>query len=168
MTFLLLAARAKLHGEALAAADAIGSDQQTKVGSLNAPVLDDAALWVSRLWDTATGAIEAAWEDGRGAATALIERFGEEVSELRGSFSEGAAAVIDLVAERLTEYARTLTRRLMSQFEENLTVGGHRFEVRGVTVQQKLKMTGSLKASLSELCSFVSEGDITISASYAG
>ncbi|MBV9566486.1 MAG: hypothetical protein JOY90_39500 [Bradyrhizobium sp.] len=167
MTFLVLATRANLHNEALAAADAVGADGAPPVGRLNAPALDDAKLWVTRLWDTAAGAIEAAWEDGRAAAAPLIERFGQEILELRETFAEGAKAVIDLVAERLAEYARTLTRRLMSQFEENLTIGVHRFEVRGITVQQKLKMTGTLKASLHELCSFVSEGEITVSAKYA-
>jgi hypothetical protein len=167
VTLLLLATRRGLHDAALAAANALAAEPPLPAGRMNAPRLDDVKAWVTRLWDTAVGAIETAWEEGAAAAKSLVERFGEELRELRTSFAEGAAAVSEMVAERLAEYARNLTRNLLRQFEGELTLADRRFEVRGITVQQRIKMTGSLKASLNDLCSLVSEGEINISASYA-
>lgn len=166
MTILLLATRGVVHEEALAAAAAIGADAPLHGDRLNAPTLDAARAWVQRLWDTAEGAIEAAWDDGAEAAAALIERFGAEIAELRTTLAEGARSVLETIAEKLAEYARTVTRRLLRQFEEALAIGGRSFEVKSVTVQQRVKLTGSLKASLKELCSMVSEGEVSVSATY--
>jgi hypothetical protein len=166
MTLLLLATRSDVHEEALAAANALAPEPPLPGGRMNAPSLDDIKAWVTRLWDTAVGAIEAAWEDGAGAAQHLVERFGEELRELRTSFADGAAAVTEMVSEKLAAYVRTLTRRLLRLFEGEITIASRRFEVRGVTVQQRVKMTGSLKASLSDLCSLVSEGEINVTATY--
>jgi hypothetical protein len=35
-----------------------------------------------------------------------------------------------------------------------------------VTIEQKIKLSGSLKASLEEICEFVAEGEISLSAEY--
>jgi hypothetical protein len=166
MTLLLLATRATVHEEALAAAAMIGAAAPLHADRLNAPVLDAARGWVERLWDTAQGALDAAWEAGAEAAGALVERFGEELGELRAELAEGAAAVIETICERLAEYARSVTRRLLRQFEAELAIGERRFAVKGITVQQRVKMTGSLKASLKELCAMVSEGEVSVSATY--
>ncbi|MEO3475544.1 hypothetical protein AAFN86_27070 [Roseomonas sp. CAU 1739] len=167
MSVLVLGTRAVLHQAGVDAAEAAIDVARLQPGTLNSPLHEQEGHWVQRLWDTALGAIEAAWEGGSEAAGALIKRFEGEIGELRQALVSGAQRVVDEVAERLAGYARGLTSQLLRQFQDQLSIGGRDFRVNGLTIQQRFKMTGSLKASLKEICSLVSEGELSISATYA-
>src|SRR5437773_4301088 len=46
----------------------------------------------------------------------------------------------------------------LQRVRPTISVGGHELMMATVTIEQKIKLSGSLKASLEEICEFVAEG----------
>jgi len=49
----------------------------------------------------------------------------------------------------------------LARVQPTIKVAGREIAIRGVTIEQTLHMSGSLKASLEEICEFVAEGEIS-------
>jgi hypothetical protein len=144
----------------------IGGGAALLPGVLYAPLDDDGKFWLERLWDTAEGAVRSAWQHGRAAAEPLIAKFHEQVAELGAKAADYAASVRRFITERINDFFRTVVAGALERVQPTIKVAGLDVKIRGVTVEQTLKMSGSLKASLEELCEFVAEGEIAVSAEY--
>ncbi len=151
---------------ALENAQSVGLPGGLTTKGLNAPLKEQQTSWTERLWDTAEGAVRTSWEKGKAAARELLDQFHREVEELGAAVGAGASAVRKVIVERLNRFFTSLVEGALERFQPNITVAGRNIVMRGVTIEQTLKMSGSLKASLEEMCEFVAEGEISVSAEY--
>jgi len=147
-------------------ARSVGAGDGLTVRGLNAPLDAQMTNWIGPLWDTAESAIRLAWEHGRAAATSLIEQFHTQLQELSTVAGNAASAVCRAITERLNEFFQGLVEGALARVQPTIKVAGREIAIRGVTIEQTLHMSGSLKASLEEICEFVAEGEISVSAEY--
>ena len=121
---------------------------------------------MSQLWDIAEGAVRKAWESGKTAATELLNQFHRKLQELDSTVGSTATAVKRVIGERLNQFFTGLVSAALERYQPKVTVAGRDIVLRGVTIEQTVQMSGSLKASLEDLCEFVAGGSISISAEY--
>ena len=156
----------ELLDTALESAGRAGRAGGLAVRGLNAPLDSSQTTWTERLWDTAQGAVRVAWEKGKEAAKELLERFHVQLQELGGTIGETASRVRRVISERFNQLFASLVGGALERFQPKITVASRDIMLRSVTIEQSLKMSASLKTSLEELCEFVAEGELTVSAEY--
>jgi hypothetical protein len=147
-------------------AGTIGGVGTLPPGGLHAPLDADSKAWLERLWGTAEAAVRRAWQHGKAAAEPLIEEFHNLVADLGAKAAHYADSVRSFITERMNDFFRGVVELALERIQPTIKVAGLDVKIRGVTVEQTLKMSGSLKASLEELCEFVAEGEIAVSAEY--
>lgn len=155
-----------VHRAALRQARSVGQDVSLPAGRLNAPLDNEANRWISEIWDVVEGAIQKAYREGMEAARPLIDRASEMFSGLAGTAAKQAQDIRTVIAERLNTYMTGAIDGALGRVRPSLSVGGRALKLQRVTVEQRINMSGSLKASLSEICAFVAEGELSLSAEY--
>lgn len=155
-----------LFSSALRRASDIGRGVPLPAGLLHAPLDDDTKTWIERIWSTVLGALQHAYREGIGAAQPLVYKAAEQFSELSATLKGRVDDVRAAIAERLNAFLRDMVEGALARVQSVIKVGGREIAMTGVTIEQKIKVTGSLKASLEEICSFVAEGEMTLSATY--
>jgi len=156
----------QVHHEALAAARRIGVTQVSADSGLPTVQVDDVMRWVNRLWDPIEEAIAQAYHQGMAAAQPMIDGLNAQIAELLANTSARAREVRTIIAERLNTYLTNTIDGALSRVRASISVGGQTLIISNVTVEQKLSLSSSLKMSLSEICEFVAEGELTLSAEY--
>jgi hypothetical protein len=134
---------------------------------LNAPLDAETADWISRSWDEVEGALRSAYHDGMEAARPLIDGVAAKTKELVESASKRAEVVRAALNERLNTYLQTLIDEALKRVRPTVSVGGRELAMVSVTLEQEINLSGSLKASLTEVCEFIAEGKMSLSAEYA-
>jgi len=79
---------------------------------------------------------------------------------------QGADKVRTVIAARLSDYIQETIDGALQRVRSSISVGGKELTMASVTIEQKIRLSGSLKASLQEVCEFVAEGEISLSAEY--
>ncbi len=92
-----------LIDSAFAQAGQIGKAGGLTVRGLNAPLDGKEATWTEQLWDTAHGAVRAAWEKGKDAAKDLLDKFHQELEEFDQKIGEAAAMVRKVIGQHLNQ-----------------------------------------------------------------
>lgn len=151
---------------ALAEARTVGALGGLAVKGLKAPLDPKQSNWVEQLWDTAEGAVHLAWEKGKQAASALLQKFEQQLVAMGAAIGAGAASVRSAVMQRLNRFFTSVVENAIERFQPHVTIAGKQVLLRSVTVEQKLKMSASLKSSLEEMCEFAAEGELTVAAEY--
>lgn len=155
-----------VHQNALRVARAIGKETPLPIGVLNAPLDSDSSNWIAKLWDSAEAALNRAYREGVEAAQPMIEKLSAQLGELGTSLASRANEIRSVIMERLNAYLQAAVDGALQRVRPSINVGGGLLTLRKVTLEQKLTMTGSLKASLEELCELVAEGEITLGTEY--
>lgn len=165
---ILLIVGDDIHEAALAQARAIGSVAAAGGhGALNAPLADDVLRWLDDIWDSAEAALLRARRDGRAAAQSFVDQVGKLVDDAAVALADRYQALRDALLARLNEYLGSVVDAALRLLRPTLTVGTQALPVRSVTVQQHLKLSGSIKASLQEIVAVVAEGQLSVTAEYA-
>jgi hypothetical protein len=151
---------------AIRAARAVGSATLLAADRLNAPLEDEAENWVTRIWDSTEVALRSAYQQGMAAARPWIDKVSALSQELLTSLGQRADKVWTVISARLSTYVQKAIDGALQHVRPTITVGGKELAMTTVTVEQKISLSGSLKASLQEVCEFVAEGEITLSAEY--
>ena len=149
---------------ALAAAEQIGQPGQLR--GLKAPL--DASLLgrLNDVWDGIKDALEKGFEWGREKARPVLEDAGQHAEK---AISEAGALAKDLKAallDRLREYLTTFIDGMLMQIRPDIRVGEAVFSLSQVQLEQRILLTGSLKASLQEAFALTADGELTITAEY--
>jgi hypothetical protein len=155
-----------IFDDALKQASQIGRDQPLRPGLLHAPPDNDTKNWIERIWDIVEGALLKAYQEGMDAARPLVHKVSEHMTELYATAKERAGDIRAVVSERLNAFLRGVIEGALSRIQSTIKVENREIPMTGVTIEQKIKITGSLKASLEEICEFISEGEISLSAKY--
>ncbi len=149
---------------ALAASNAVGSSEPL-VG-LAAPL--DAG-WLGRIseaWDAVESALRDAYQWGREAAGEAVAAAVAQAEELVRSAGHRARDVHQALLARAQTYLAVLVRSALDQVQAAITVGGAQLGLTSVEVAQRISLSGSLKAALTEIVAITADGEITVSASY--
>lgn len=164
---LLAVVDEQVHQDALGAARRIGTVQTVSQTGLNTVQVDEVMAWVTRLWDPIEEAIVMAYRQGMAAARPIVEQLHTELTALANNVSARARDVQAILSERLNTYLMRAIDGALGRVRDHITVGAKQFTINSVKVDQKVSVSSSLKMSLSEICEFVAEGEIALSAEYA-
>lgn len=149
---------------ALGAAAKVGSE--VPLTGLAAP-LD--ATWLGRIaeaWDNVETALGQAFQWGREAARESLDQAVAKAEELVRTAGRRARDVHEALLERIQTYLDLLVRGALAQVRGVIDVGGMQLRLVSVDVAQRISLTGSLKAALTELVAITAAGEITVSANY--
>ena len=127
------------------------------------PLDDEASTWISTIWDVVESAIQRAYREGMAAAQPLID----QASAMLANLTQKIKEVRTVISERLNTYLQDAIDGALQRVRAGLSIGGSTLKLQRVTVEQRINMSGSLKASLAEICAFVAEGSISLSAEYS-
>lgn len=100
------------------------------------------------------------------AARPFIARVEELVIQASTTLKQRAEIVWTVVRERLNGYIQSAIDRALQRVRGTIAIGGQEMRVAKVSVEQRLRFSTSLKASLEEICGFIAEGELAISAEY--
>lgn len=155
-----------IHATALARAASIDGVTPAGGGVLLAPLSDEVRQWLDRIWDATEGALLRARRQGKEAATVLVQKVETLLHEAGTALAERFQVLSDALAARLNVYLAAVIDAAVSLVRPTLSIGGQMLRVTTVTVQQRLLLSGSIKASLQEIVELVAEGELTLSAQY--
>jgi hypothetical protein len=155
-----------IHEAALARAVAIDSAVPASGGALQAPLSDDVRQWLDRIWDATEGALLRARRQGKEAAAVLVQKVETLLQEAGAALADRWQALRDALAARLNAYLAAVVDAAVALVRPTLAIGSQVLRVTTVTVQQRLLLSGSIKASLEEIVELVAEGELTLSAQY--
>ena len=142
----------EIHDQALAKARAIPLVPAAGGrGGLNAPLPDEARQWFDRIWDTTEAALLRARRQGKEAAEGFVTKVETLLEEASAALKDRFQLLRDRLLERLSEYMTALIDAALKLVRPTLSVGGLMLPVRSVTVEQRLMLSGSVKASLQEI-----------------
>jgi hypothetical protein len=136
-------------------------------GQMNAALEMDVRVWAERLWEQAQVALVNARQKGMEAARPYIASFSAMLDEIAEKAQEHATIIGDRVAERMNTYVQGSIDSALSRLQPTLTVDSRKMRISNVTVEQKIKLSGSLKASLEGICEFTAEGELTLAVEYS-
>jgi len=153
--------------EALRAARAREPVAGIAPGALYANLSDEGQRWTDTLWGSVEHVLRLAWEQGKAAARTAMDILWAQVDEMRKKLGRRAAEVQDAVLAEVGIFVRKFVNGALARVQQSVTIGTFEYPIQSITVEQKLKISGSLKVSLEGVCEFLSEGELTLSASYA-
>lgn len=128
--------------------------------------IDDVMTWAEKVWDSVEQALRDAYGEGLGAARLAIEAVVAKMEEAASSLGDRLTQLEEVLRQRLDAYLQSLIDNAFSRLRPAIKVGDRELFADGATIQQSIKFTGSVKAKLDEICSFVAENQLQVSVSY--
>lgn len=119
-----------------------------------------------KMWDGVEAALLQAYTNGMSAAREYIRQVSDQIAVLASTAAERANAIRQGIASRLAAYLAKVIDSALEAVRPSIVVGGSTLAVSSVTIDQKVKLSGSIKASLESICEFIAEGEISLSAEY--
>jgi hypothetical protein len=157
----------RVHTAALREARSLGGEVPLPPHVLHAPLDDEATTWIDSIWDAMEGAIRRAYREGMDAARPLIERASALIAEMSIGIARRAEDVRAAIVVRLRTYLHGAIDAALASVRSVIIVGGRELQMKSVKVEQRVNLSGSLKASLEETCEFVARGEISLAAEYS-
>lgn len=164
---LIAVVNEQVHQSALAEARQIRYSPSYSTDGLNSVLPDEVTSWVNKLWDPIEEALTSACRKGMESTRPIIDKILADLDTLCADMTNRAREVRAVISARLNQYLLATIDGALERVRANIRVGGQQLTMTSVTVEQKVNISTSLKMSLSEICEFVAEGEITLSAEYA-
>jgi hypothetical protein len=127
---------------------------------------ESTGVEMRRVWDSVEAALSNAYNRGMSAAREYIKQVSEQLAALAETATERARAIHQGLMSRLAAYLAKVIDTALEAVRPSIVVGGSTLAVGSVTIDQKVKLSGSVKASLESICEFIAEGEISLSAEY--
>ena len=150
---------------ALAVARAIGKGGE--VTGLAAPLGAALRGRLADAWNHIEAALEQAWNRGRSFARDVAEMTAVKVQEIVDAADAQARELHHSILAKLNGYLAELIDRALARVRAVITVADHTLELDRVDIEQKLTLSGSLTASIQEICALTAEGEISVTAGYS-
>ena len=165
---MLLIIGEDLHEAALRHASSVPKQGATLAsGALYTVLPEESSKWIERLWDQIEHALSTAWDQGKEAARHIVDDFHSELVAAGHEIGEHLQTVRAALRERLNTYLHDIIEGALARVQPEITIGGRQVAIKSVKIDQTVKLSGSLKASLEDICEFVAEGEMSLSAEYA-
>lgn len=163
MTLTVLSTRAGFE-TALKAARDVGDE--TPLPGLAAPLEGSLLGRVRDAWDTIEAALRDAYWRGIDLAGQAVDAAIVRAQEACDAAGRKAAEVQEALLAKLQTYVRTLIDKALSQVRGVIEVGDRTMTLKSVQVSQTVALSGSLKASISEVASMTASGELVVSSQY--
>lgn len=121
---------------------------------------------VRKIWTNVESALLHAYNQGMATAREYVQRVGEQFKGLAETAAAKAEAIRQAIMARIGVYLRDVIDAALESVRPSIMVGGSALAVTSITIDQKVKLSGTLKASLESICEFLAEGEISLSAEY--
>ena len=133
---------------------------------LSAP-LDGTLLGkISEVWESVEIALRDAYVYGSERAREALDTAVSHAENLIRGAGTRAKDVHQALLAKIQTYVSRLIDAALSQVRRTIQVGDSRLALDELEVSQSVSLTGSIKASLSEIVALTSEGQLTVTASY--
>jgi hypothetical protein len=139
----------------------------SRVQGLPAPVIDAVTRWVARAWDDIEQALRDAYEQGRGAAATAIQKVEAVLRQAATEIGDKVADVEAALRRRLDAWIDDIVNAALARIRATIKIGTRELTATSATIEQTLRLSGSIKTKLDELCSFIAEGQLAVSVEYA-
>jgi hypothetical protein len=149
---------------ALAKASEVGGARE--IAGLAAPLGGALMGRLSEAWEAVRDAIQESFRRGADAARSLVDSAAEKAERIIDEAGARAADLREALTARLQQYLTALIDRALAKVRGTVAVGGTTLNLSGVEIGQTIKLTGSLKVSIHEICSVTSEGELSVTARY--
>jgi hypothetical protein len=150
-----------------AALTAARDEGQTRTYPGLAAPLDGGLLGqISEVWESVERALRDAYVQGREYSRQALDTAISSAERLIQSAGARARDVHQALLGKIQTYVSGLIDTALSQVRRIVQVGDTQLELDALEVSQSVSLTGSIKASLSEIVALTSEGQLTVSASY--
>lgn len=163
---LLITVNDDLLTSALRKAREMGKGTPLPSDLMNAMLDDETSGYIARIWDDVEAALGRAYREGVHAARPFIEKVSVHLAEVGSKLAKHADEVRRIISARLNTCLQEIIDGALQRVRPVISVGGGELKIASVTIEQTIKLSGSLKASLEEVCEFVAEGEIALSAEY--
>jgi len=163
---LLAIVNEDINRNALRAARNVGTGTPLTLDGFNSPLDNRVMEEVTKIWDKIEQAITSAYHSGVVVARPLIDEVERCIGEFAKGASKTAQQIRTVIGERLHVFLKSAVDGALQRVQASISVGGQELKMKSVTVEQKVSMSTSIKASLTEICEFVADGEITLSAEY--
>lgn len=150
---------------ALAAARAVRFDAD--LPGLAAPVAGALMGKLAEAWDDIEAALRRGYERGLAAAQSHLDAAIAKAQDLIDDAGHKARDAHAYVLGRLQAYVKDLLDAALAHVKTTLRVGDQTLRLVNVQISQTINLGGSLKASLTEICTMTAEGSLTLVADYA-
>lgn len=150
---------------AIAAAEKVGRAGAPLRG-LNAPLDGATQGRVEEAWEAIRNALESAFRLGRETAKPLLDSAQQIVDQVLETAGAKAKHITEVLRGRIREYLTNFIDDLLKQVRPKIVIGAESLQLSEVQLSQKIVLTSSLKASLTEAFELTSNGEFELSASY--
>ena len=163
MIVVTAATRSGLEG-ALRAARAV--DRTITLEGLNAVSEGAIAGRIDEAWGKIEVALKKVFGKARDEIQGLIDETILQVDLMVQGAGQMAAALVEGLLRRIQVFTNRLIASAFGTISSSMTVGGATLRLKGLNYSQKLSLSGSLKASLTDAFGLTANGEITVSVSY--
>ena len=133
---------------------------------LSAP-LDGSLLGkISEVWESVEQALRDAFVYGTDHAREALDKAVSSAQNLIQGAGSRAKDVQQALLAKTQAYLSRLVDAALSQVRRIVEVGDTQLELDALEVSQRVSLTGSVKAALTEIIALTSAGELTVTASY--
>lgn len=145
--------------------------QATRLGTgMNAPLLASLQGKVDTAWSEIQKMLYQASIYGRAKVQETLEATIAKLNALLASAGDQVREFHDLVMEKIRSFVRSFFEQTLALLPTSISTsassGGVTMVMSGMTFTQKLKIGGSIEASLTAAASLLSEGEIEVASEY--
>jgi hypothetical protein len=151
---------------ALKAGREAGQANSLDVG-LNAPLLASIQGRVDKAWSEIAKTLDKAFIYGRTMIQGAIDASIAAINEILNTAGNEVRLVHEVVMEKIRSFMSRFLQGALGLLPATITAGGVTLSLKGMTFTQKLKLGGSIEASLTALASLVSEGELEVASDYS-
>jgi hypothetical protein len=134
--------------------------------ALNAPLDGVLSGRVEDAWDKIRDALTHAYEQGKDGARSVLDEAQAAVDSVMASAGSRAREVASALRAKLRSYVATFIDEMLKQVRPSILVGADSLRLSEVHLTQKVVLSGSLKASLTEAFELTSNGEFQVEATY--
>lgn len=155
------------HFSALRAARQVGRPSPATSEGASAFPTDKIIEAGEEVWELCESAVMQAYTDGVESARLLIDSAVAKFNQVAHDVKDRVKELNTLLTKRINTYLYHAMDSALRSIRHSLQVGDKHVMLKSLTIDQKVKVGGALKASLTEACEFVAEGEFSISMEYA-
>jgi hypothetical protein len=133
---------------------------------LRAPLDGANQARLSQAWVAIKEGLEAVYESGVESSRTVMDGVWQTVDQLIKDAGQAAQTLKDALLAKLAEWRRVVMDGLLRQVIGEITAADIKLKLNSVQISQKVALTGSLKASMTDAFALTSNAELQISASY--
>lgn len=122
--------------------------------------------WVSEAWESIEKALRDAFTHGSEYSRQALDAAVTRAEQLIQDAGIRARDVRQALLAKIQAYMSQFVDAALSQVRGTVQAGNTQLELDALEISQSVSLTGSIKASLSEIVGLTSEGQLSVTASY--